>query len=41
MSTKKEILEQLSQLSTPSYIGYELERIMAEAAKLNDDPLLL
>jgi hypothetical protein len=40
MSSKKEILDQLSQLSSPSEIGYELEGLMAEAAELEDPDLL-
>lgn len=40
MSTKKEILDQLSQLSSPSDIGYELEGIMAEASELGDSEFL-
>jgi hypothetical protein len=40
-STKKQILSQLSELSSPSDVGYQLEELMSEAADLNDQALLL
>ncbi len=38
--SKKEILNQLSELSSPSDIGYQLEELMSEASELNDSALL-